>query len=152
MAVQATDPAEPPFDCVLASTLFPAALRLAHLATHPRDAAEPAATLEQLSEQAASLKANLARLSEQADQLPAAQLSLEDQDWLIQQLEARVEQSRQALVKMSELTRFDPDDGRPAGPADDTTTAAASAVERENAGASAPAPAGLKPDQMDTAA
>lgn len=52
MTVQSAGTAAPPFDCVLASTLFPAALRLAHLATHPHGAgAEPVATLEQLSEQ-----------------------------------------------------------------------------------------------------
>ncbi|KWU45671.1 hypothetical protein RHOSPDRAFT_32593 [Rhodotorula sp. JG-1b] len=146
MAVQAKDAQEPAFDSVLASGLYPAAVRLAHLAVqttpHRADAAAPVATPEQLSEQAASLRNNLARLTDQANKLPAGQLSLEDQDWLIQQLETRVEQSRQALATMARLTRLDPvtDDTRaPAAPAAVTT-------EGGDAGAA------LDDDRMDTAA
>ena len=55
MAVQAKDAQEPAFDSVLASGLYPAAVRLAHLAVqttpHRADAAAPVATPEQLSEQ-----------------------------------------------------------------------------------------------------
>ncbi|BGP53413.1 hypothetical protein JCM8202_000269 [Rhodotorula sphaerocarpa] len=111
----------PAFDGALASTLFPAAVRLADLATHSTPAQapggtgaaqnevegtgkRPTATQEQLSAQAAALKRNLATLSAQAESLLAGQLGLEDQDWLIGQLEARVEQTRQALARMAELS------------------------------------------------
>lgn len=56
MAIQTRDEHEPPFDSVLASGLYPAAVRLAHLAVHAHahaDSADalPVATPEQLSEQ-----------------------------------------------------------------------------------------------------
>lgn len=147
--------AQPPaFDGALASTLFPAAVRLADLATHSTPAQapggtgaaqneaegtgkRPTATQEQLSAQvspclppllghsppapssahpvpptqAAALKRNLATLSAQAESLPAGQLGLEDQDWLIGQLEARVEQTRCVLARVPCSGRVRTDSG-----------------------------------------
>ncbi|GAA5979484.1 hypothetical protein JCM10908_002941 [Rhodotorula pacifica] len=148
MAIRPID-TEESFDSVLASTLFPSAVRLAQLAvqTHHSssntgDAGTAGATQEELSAKAASLRSNLAVLADQASNLPAGQLSLEDQDWLIEQLESRVHESRQALVKMAELTKLE------AVATSETVDAKAQIV----AAASAAAEGRSENDQMDMAA
>jgi hypothetical protein len=44
--------------------------------------------------QAAQFKQSLAALRGQAEAIPAGELSLDDQDWLIEQLEAQLESRR----------------------------------------------------------
>ncbi|BGP37289.1 hypothetical protein JCM10450v2_001200 [Rhodotorula kratochvilovae] len=103
---------QPALDAALASTLFPSVLRIAHLAAAPADAA-PADPTDaasdpklELSKQAASLHSTLATLSAQAAALPAGNLSLEDQAWLIGQLEAEVARKREELGRMAQLTQL----------------------------------------------
>ncbi|GAA6000651.1 hypothetical protein JCM10207_004594 [Rhodosporidiobolus poonsookiae] len=96
-------------DTALASTLFPAALRLAHLSSSSNPTSDDSFPTQphhklELSKQAAQLRTSLATLQQQATQLPAGNLSLEDQDWMVEQLEAELARKRNYLVKMAELT------------------------------------------------
>lgn len=110
------------FDSATASTLFPSLVNLAKLASAPppplpasttdsdtRTAAQirvdlakqvrnppplPPPNLAHPLPQAAQIRNSLVSLQSQADVLPAADMSIEDQDWLIQQLEAELSKRR----------------------------------------------------------
>ncbi|GJN87942.1 hypothetical protein Rhopal_000897-T1 [Rhodotorula paludigena] len=115
---------QPSFDAPLASTLFPDIVRLTASAAAPPAAADSGTAQNDvsrtikldLSKQAAQLHSNLAALSTQAAALPAGNLSLEDQDWLIAQLEKEVERKRQELAKMAQLTTAAQNGAAPAEP------------------------------------
>ncbi|GAA5830962.1 hypothetical protein JCM11251_005093 [Rhodosporidiobolus azoricus] len=104
------------FDSALASILFPSLVNLAHLAHSSSSsspstdsattagAADAAASKLELSKQAAHLRSTLSTLKTQAAHTPAGNLSLEDQDWLIGQLEQELTRKRDDLAKMAELT------------------------------------------------
>ncbi|GAA6056185.1 hypothetical protein JCM3770_004252 [Rhodotorula araucariae] len=107
----AGDPSQA-LDAALAATLFPSVLRIAHLAASPADPA-PAGQADhapdhklELSKQAAQLHTTLATLSAQAAALPAGNLSIEDQAWLITQLEAEVARKRAELGTMANLAQL----------------------------------------------
>ncbi|BGP13334.1 hypothetical protein JCM10213_001479 [Rhodosporidiobolus nylandii] len=106
----AQQPQQPqPFDGALASTLFPSFVHLNHLATSAEGgpaAGEAGSAQEklELSKQAAQLRTALATLQAQAANLPAGNLSLEDQDWLIEKLEGEVARKRDDLARMVQLT------------------------------------------------
>ncbi|GAA6038531.1 hypothetical protein JCM8097_004616 [Rhodosporidiobolus ruineniae] len=107
------------FDPSTASTLFPSVVRLANVAalasgtasstdaasstTQPDSQAHAQSKLE-LSKQAAQLRSTLQLLHAQASALPAGNLSLEDQDWLIAELEKELDRKRVDLAKIADLT------------------------------------------------
>ncbi|GAA6000621.1 hypothetical protein JCM10207_004580 [Rhodosporidiobolus poonsookiae] len=103
------DAQETTLDTALASTLLPAALRLAHLFSSSNPTSDDSSPTQphhklELSKQAAQLRTSLSTLQQQATRLPAGNLSLEDQDWMVEQLEAELARKRKDLVKMAELT------------------------------------------------
>ncbi|BGP67821.1 hypothetical protein NBRC10513v2_001142 [Rhodotorula toruloides] len=117
-----------PFDVPLASTLLPSLVKLAQLAadassvgTSNGEAGDAAGETDgarnakgEMSKQAASLRTKLATLSAQAAALPAGDLSLDDQAWLIGELEKEVERKREELQKMAQLTALSADKGKEA--------------------------------------
>ncbi|GAA5955513.1 hypothetical protein JCM3765_006800 [Sporobolomyces pararoseus] len=107
------------FDSALAGTLYPRLINLSKLSTAvsttsaqqsqsngASDVEARAAKLE-LNKQASQLRTSLATLQAQANNLEAGDMSLEDQDWLIQELEKELVKKREELKKMVELTSFD---------------------------------------------
>ncbi|GAA5984334.1 hypothetical protein JCM5350_001019 [Sporobolomyces pararoseus] len=106
------------FDSALAGTLYPRLINLSKLSTAvssistqqsqsngASDVEARAAKLE-LNKQASQLRTSLATLQAQANNLEAGDLSLEDQDWLIKELEKELVKKREELKKMVELTSF----------------------------------------------
>ncbi|GAA5891437.1 hypothetical protein JCM5296_006532 [Sporobolomyces johnsonii] len=109
----ALDPSQS-FDGALAATLFPRLVQLANLSSleFPSSAPPPAddsqarpAKLE-VNKQASQLRTSLATLQAQAQNLPAGNMSLDDQTWLIEQLEKELERKRSELAQMVQLTSF----------------------------------------------
>ncbi|GAA5862489.1 hypothetical protein JCM8547_002081 [Rhodosporidiobolus lusitaniae] len=104
--------AETVFNSASAGQIFPAVVRLAQLASSSSSpsASDGATTTDagqsklELSKQAAQLRSSLATLQTQANLLPAGELSLKDQDWLIEQLEAELTKKRNDLATMAKLT------------------------------------------------
>ncbi|GAA5884829.1 hypothetical protein JCM6882_007112 [Rhodosporidiobolus microsporus] len=102
------------FDSSLAATLFPNLVNLASLASSSSSssadsssttgAVNAATSKLELSKQAAQLRTTLAALKDQAAAVPAGNLSLEDQDWLIERLEGEVQRKRDDLAQMAQLT------------------------------------------------
>ncbi|GAA5827724.1 hypothetical protein JCM5353_002279 [Sporobolomyces roseus] len=105
------------FDSALAGTLFPRLLNLATLSTTSSSSSSTSSTgasdIEaraaklELNKQASQLRTNLATLQMQAKGLEAGDMSLEDQEWLIQELEKELGKKRQELEKMVQLTSFE---------------------------------------------
>ncbi|GAA5870996.1 hypothetical protein JCM16303_001655 [Sporobolomyces ruberrimus] len=103
------------FDSALAGTLFPRLINLSNLSTTASaqssqvtgasDVEARAAKLE-LNKQASQLRTSLTTLQQQANELEAGEMSLEDQDWLIEELEKELVKKREELKKMVELTSF----------------------------------------------
>ncbi|GAA5902049.1 uncharacterized protein JCM6883_000475 [Sporobolomyces salmoneus] len=107
------------FDRALAGTLLPRLINLSQLATSASTSnssfssqstganeVEARASKLELNKQAASLRTSLNLLQHQANNLEAGDLSLEDQDWLIEELEKELVKKREELKKMVELTSF----------------------------------------------
>ncbi|GAA5973672.1 hypothetical protein JCM11641_005074 [Rhodosporidiobolus odoratus] len=100
------------FDPSLTSTLFPSLVNLATLAATSTPTADTANGVTggdaqsklELNKQAAQLRNTLTTLQQQATTIPAGNLSLEDQDWLIERLESEVQRKKDDLAKMAELT------------------------------------------------
>ncbi|BGO89024.1 hypothetical protein NBRC10512_008215 [Rhodotorula toruloides] len=115
-----------PFDAPLASTLLPSLVKLSQLAADASsvgasngEAGDAAGETDgarsakvEISKQAASLRTKLATLSAQAAALPAGDLSLDDQAWLIGELEREVERKREELHKMALLTALSAEKGK----------------------------------------
>ncbi|GAA6026272.1 hypothetical protein JCM11491_001137 [Sporobolomyces phaffii] len=129
MTEERTSSTTPAFDGALAGTLLPRLHHLAHLATtaaasavDPASATTTSAGLSdvearaaklELNKQASEVRASLARLDLEANHLEAGELSLDDQDWLIDHLERELESKREELAKLvNHLTAF----GRPTPP------------------------------------
>ncbi|GAA5924862.1 uncharacterized protein JCM15063_005752 [Sporobolomyces koalae] len=117
------------FDAALAGTLFPRVIRLAQLSTaaaqppsssvssatpgsNPSGPSAPVAgatDVEQralkleLNKQASQLRVTLETLKQQADSLDAGNLSLDDQQWLIDQLERQLALAKNASNEMLRL-------------------------------------------------
>ncbi|GAA5928638.1 hypothetical protein JCM3775_004591 [Rhodotorula graminis] len=124
-APQAPAPAPAPLDTAQFATLFPSVVRLAHLAssssspstisaTDPADSSHPAEPdahhpdpkLE-LSRQAAALHSTLRTLDAQVAQVPNAHLSVDDQHWLVEQLQLECSRRRAQLAHVASLTQLD---------------------------------------------
>ncbi|BGP29517.1 hypothetical protein JCM10296v2_001256 [Rhodotorula toruloides] len=117
-----------PFDAPLASTLLPSLVKLAQLAadassvgTSHGEAGDAAGETDgarnakvEISKLAASLRTKLATLSDQAATLPAGDLSLDDQAWLLGELEKEVARKREELQKMAQLTALSADKSKEA--------------------------------------
>ncbi|CEQ39100.1 SPOSA6832_00621 [Sporobolomyces salmonicolor] len=102
-------------DGALAATLFPRLVQLAKLsslespsssAAGAIDDAEARAAKLEVNKQASQLRTSLATLQAQAQNLSAGNMSLDDQTWLIEQLEKEVERKRSELAEMVQLTSF----------------------------------------------
>ncbi|BGP22313.1 vegetative cell wall protein gp1 [Rhodotorula toruloides] len=117
-----------PFDAPLASTLLPSLVRLAQLAVDTSsvgasngEIGDAAGDTDgamnpkvEISKQAATLRTKLATLSAQAAALPAGDLSLDDQAWLIGELEKEVERRREELQRTAQLIALSADKGQEA--------------------------------------
>ncbi|GAA5860636.1 hypothetical protein JCM1840_000325 [Sporobolomyces johnsonii] len=109
----ALDPSQS-FDGALAATLFPRLVQLANLsslespssAQPPADDPQARAAKLEVNKQASQLRTSLATLQAQAQNLPAGNMSLDDQTWLIEQLEKELERKRSELAQMVQLTSF----------------------------------------------
>ncbi|GAA5906635.1 hypothetical protein JCM8208_000502 [Rhodotorula glutinis] len=117
-APQAPAPAPAPLDTAQFATLLPSVLRLAHLASSSasspaldpsnpdHDAHHPDPKLE-LSRQAAALHSTLRTLNTQVAHVPNAHLSVDDQQWLVHQLELECTRRRDQLAHVARLTQLD---------------------------------------------
>ncbi|ORY90886.1 hypothetical protein BCR35DRAFT_299503 [Leucosporidium creatinivorum] len=104
------DTQPPTFDTTLASHLFPQLVQLIQAASLQKPTAEdPEARVAkvEVGKQASHLRSALAALRTQAAALPAGEMSLDDQAWLIEQLEERLETKKTELSSLAKLIPSD---------------------------------------------
>ncbi|GAA6063342.1 hypothetical protein JCM10212_004363 [Sporobolomyces blumeae] len=103
----------PSFDATLATSILPRLERLSqlHSASTPAPStpgstatAPPPSSNQETTREASQLRIALASLREQANAIEAGHMSLDDQDWLVQQLEKELSLKRLELDNLVKLT------------------------------------------------